>query len=66
MLFVSEPQPRWIPELTVKGYVKWLRDRGVDVHEFATSYAARTELLGYPPDLAESVRDFYGQKRMSA
>jgi hypothetical protein len=61
-LLISDPQPRWIPELTVKGYVKWLRDRGMDVHEFATAYANRTDLLGYPPDLAESVREFYSAK----
>jgi hypothetical protein len=59
MLKVSDPQPIFaVTELTVKGYVKWLRDRGIDVHEFAKSYVDRTEQLGYPPSLADSVQEF--------
>jgi hypothetical protein len=47
-----------VTDLTVKGYVKWLRDRGVDVHEFAKSYVDRTEQLGYPPNLGDAVHEF--------
>lgn len=65
-LTVSDPQPRWIPELSVKGYVHWLRSKGVDPHEFAESYVRRTTLLGYPPDIAESAIQFVTEKRMAA
>lgn len=59
MLSVSDPQPMFaVTDLTVKGYVKWLRDRGVDVHEFAKSYVDRTEQLGYPPNLGDAVHEF--------
>lgn len=43
------------------GHVKWLRDKGVDVHEFATQYVDRTVMLGYPPDLGMCAREFVSQ-----
>lgn len=63
MLSVSDPQPLYgATELTVRGYVKWLRDKGIDAHEFAKSYVDRTEQLGYAPSLAESVHEFVGAR----
>lgn len=63
MLMVSDPQPVYaVTELTIKGYAKWLRDRGYDVHEFATAYVERTVELGYPPSLADSVNEFAKDK----
>lgn len=58
MISVSDPQPSWTSDLTVKGYVKLLRDKGIDVHEFATSYVNRTVQLGYAPNLHMSVQEF--------
>jgi hypothetical protein len=63
MLSVSEPQPlHGATELAVRGYVKWLRDKGVDVHEFAKSYVDRTEQLGYPPALSQCIHEFVGAR----
>lgn len=58
MLKVSDFQVPWMSGIFVHGHVKSLRDRGLDVHEFATEYVNRTEQLGYAPDLAMSVREF--------
>lgn len=57
-LTVSDPQPSWTPELTVRGYVHLLRSKGKDVHEFSTAYVNRTIQLGYPPNLDMSVKEF--------
>lgn len=59
MLSVSDPQPRFdVDKLSVHKYVMWLRNKGLDVHEFATSYVNRTAELGYAPNLDLSVQEF--------
>lgn len=47
----------------VHGFVYWLRAKGVDPHEFATSYMLRTNQLGYAPDLQASVHEFIRKAR---
>lgn len=58
MLRVSDPQRLTIQEITVRGFIHHLTSRGLDPHEFATEYAERTEALGYPPSIAQSVKQF--------
>jgi hypothetical protein len=55
---VSDPQRLAMPDNYVHGFVHWLRNLGVDPHEFAYSYVQRTDELGYAPDLAMAVREF--------
>lgn len=55
---VSDPQRLTIPNIYVEGFVAWLRQRGLDAHEFAKSYVDRTEQLGYAPDLKLAAEEF--------
>lgn len=55
---ISEPQRLTITPRLIARNVQRLRSFGMDVHEFATAYVDRTELLGYPPDLLKSATEF--------
>lgn len=65
MITVSDPQRLTMPEVSVYGWVEWLRQADVDVHEFAKEYVDRTAQLGYAPDLHMSAVQFV-EERMVA
>lgn len=62
MITVSEPQRLSFSDYYVPGFVSWLRNKGVDVHEFATAYVERTSQLGYAPDLKVSAEEFVKER----
>lgn len=61
-LSVSSPQRPFIQESAVKFVVRHLVKFNLDPHEFATAYTNRTVLLGYAPNLVESLREFKARK----
>lgn len=66
MLTISEPQVAYeVDKLKIHRHLMWLRNRGMDVHEFATSYVNRTVELGYAPDLEMSASEFAFEKSIA-
>ncbi len=57
-LTVSDPQRLTMSDFLVPGVVKWVRDKGLDVHEFSTAFVNRTAELGYAPDIKMAAEEF--------
>jgi hypothetical protein len=59
---VADPQRLTVHDSTVRAVVNYVTSRGLDPHEFATSFVNRTATLGYPPNIMMCLKEFLKEK----